>query len=170
MTGRPSEPNSVSDHHASGGGSSLWAHHTGNSVRCDQRSAQRLLPTQFHGSTLPVRGATAHPDLTHGPAHATTPWISHQPPWMTSSNLAARRNDAPLPTCQGQPGLQHADSAGGGVLQPLLNRLLHVWKGSNPDLLGREPMPFLGLDIGPSRRHMACPSTKLYLCLSPRDV
>ena len=24
-------------------------------------------------------------------------------------------------------------------LQPLLNRLLHVWKGSNPDVLGREP-------------------------------
>ena len=25
------------------------------------------------------------------------------------------------------------------VLHPLLNRLLHVWKGSNPDFLGREP-------------------------------
>ena len=25
------------------------------------------------------------------------------------------------------------------VLQPLLTQLLHVWKGSNPDFLGREP-------------------------------
>ena len=38
------------------------------------------------------------------------------------------------------------------VLQPLLNQLLHVWKGSNPDFLGREPgdvdtLRFLGLDI-----------------------
>ena len=38
------------------------------------------------------------------------------------------------------------------VLQPLLTQLLHVWKGSNPDFLGREPgdvdtLRFLGLDI-----------------------
>ena len=38
------------------------------------------------------------------------------------------------------------------VLQPLLMQLLHVWKGSNPDFLGREPgdvdtLRFLGLDI-----------------------
>ena len=38
------------------------------------------------------------------------------------------------------------------VLQPLLKQLLHVWKGSNPDFLGREPgdvdtLSFLGLDI-----------------------
>ena len=38
------------------------------------------------------------------------------------------------------------------VLQPLLTHLLHVWKGSNPDFLGREPgdvdtLRFLGLDI-----------------------
>ena len=38
------------------------------------------------------------------------------------------------------------------VLQPLLKQLLHVWKGSNPDFLGREPgdvdtLRFLGLDI-----------------------
>ena len=37
-------------------------------------------------------------------------------------------------------------------LQPLLNRLLDVWKDSNPDFLGREPgdvdtMRFLGLDV-----------------------
>ena len=40
----------------------------------------------------------------------------------------------------------------GEVLQPLLTQLLHVWKGSNPDFLGREPgdvdtLRFLGLDI-----------------------
>ena len=38
------------------------------------------------------------------------------------------------------------------ILQPLLTRLLDVWKGSNPDYLGRQPgdvdtMRFLGLDI-----------------------
>ena len=38
------------------------------------------------------------------------------------------------------------------VLQPLLTQLLHVWKGSNPDFLGREPgdvdtLRFLGLGI-----------------------
>ena len=38
------------------------------------------------------------------------------------------------------------------VLQPLLTRLLDVWKGGNPDVLGRQPgdvdtMRFLGLDI-----------------------
>ena len=38
------------------------------------------------------------------------------------------------------------------ILQPLLTRLLDVWKGSNPDFLGRQPgdvdaMQFLGLDI-----------------------
>ena len=38
------------------------------------------------------------------------------------------------------------------VLQPLLKQLLHVWKGSNPDFLGREPgdvgtLHFLGLYI-----------------------
>ena len=38
------------------------------------------------------------------------------------------------------------------MLQALLNRLLHVWRGSNPDYLGRElgdvdTMRFLGLDI-----------------------
>ena len=38
------------------------------------------------------------------------------------------------------------------TLQPLLTRLLEVWKGSNPDFLGRQPgdvdtMRFLGLDI-----------------------
>ena len=38
------------------------------------------------------------------------------------------------------------------VLQPLLTQLLHVWKGSTPDFLGREPgevdtLRFLGLDI-----------------------
>ena len=40
----------------------------------------------------------------------------------------------------------------GEIRQPLLTRLLKVWKGSNPDLLGREPgdvdtMRFPGLDI-----------------------
>ena len=38
------------------------------------------------------------------------------------------------------------------VLQPLLTRLPDVWKGSNPDFLGRQPgdvdtMRFLGPDI-----------------------
>ena len=38
------------------------------------------------------------------------------------------------------------------IIQPLLARLLDVWKGSNPDFLGRQPgdvdnMRFLGLDI-----------------------
>ena len=38
------------------------------------------------------------------------------------------------------------------ILQPLLTRLLDVWKGSSPDFLGRQPvdvdtMRFLGLDI-----------------------
>ena len=38
------------------------------------------------------------------------------------------------------------------ILQPRLTRLLDVWKGSNPDFLGRQPgdvdtMRFLGLDI-----------------------
>ena len=38
------------------------------------------------------------------------------------------------------------------ILKPLLTRLLDVWKGSNPDLLERQPgdvdtMRFLGLDI-----------------------
>ena len=37
------------------------------------------------------------------------------------------------------------------ILQPLLTRLLDVWKGSNPEYLGRQPgdvdMRFLGLDI-----------------------
>ena len=40
----------------------------------------------------------------------------------------------------------------GEILQPLLTRLLDVWKGSNPDYLGRQrgdvdTMRFLGLDI-----------------------
>ena len=63
------------------------------------------------------------------------------------------------------------------VLQALLTQLLHVWKGSNPDFLGREPddvdtLRLLGLDIGlvETRRHMACTSVELHTCLPPRDV
>ena len=57
------------------------------------------------------------------------------------------------------------------ILQPLLTRLLDVWKGTNPDFLGRLPgdvdtMRCLGLDIesGPED------GTELYLRLPSRDV
>ena len=54
------------------------------------------------------------------------------------------------------------------ILQPLLTRLLDVWKGSNPNYLGRQPgdvdtMRFLGLDLelGPEEGtwllHCGCP-------------
>ena len=65
-----------------------------------------------------------------------------------------------------------------GLLQSLLNRLLHVWKGSSPDVLGREPgdvvtMRFLDWTLNwvlSEGGTWLVHSTKLHLRLSPRDV
>ena len=61
------------------------------------------------------------------------------------------------------------------ILQPLLTRLLDVWKGSSPDFLGCQPgdvdtMRLLALDaeLGPEEGTWLV--HQLYLCLSSRDV
>ena len=115
-----------------------------------------LTPFTFdiNGEEYSLRQSTYHPSL----------WL------VVKASSALRLTKVRLPDDSDLPEVsvvgEHAhiaaflayvdDSLAAGprdVLQPLLNRLLHVWKGSNPGSLGREPgdvdtMRFLGLDVG----------------------
>ena len=76
-----------------------------------------LGPHEGHSATSTVGGATAYPDRTPGPTHATAPGprrLEDQPPSRHGQGAPARPPDTTPPRLQGQFGLQHASSAGGG--------------------------------------------------------
>ena len=124
-----------------------------------------------------LRQSTYHPSL----------WFVVRAPCQTMSKKVRLPDDSDLPDISVFGEHEHVaaflvyvdDFLAAGpreILQPLLARLLDVWKGSNPDYLGRQPgdvdtMRFLGLDIELGRRrNMARTSTELHLCLPSRDV
>ena len=119
-----------------------------------------------------LRQSTYHPSL----------WFVVRAPYQPLSKKVRLPDDSDLPDVSVFGEHEHVatflvyvdDFLAAGprdILQPLLAKLLDVWKGSNPDYLGRLPgdvdtMRFLGLDIG----HMACTPTELHLCLPSGDV